>query len=68
MSLELPPGTSISEKEIAEKLQVSRTPVREAFLRLSEDELLNVLPQRGTLVTLIDLEHVDEARFLQVVS
>ncbi|KMK78034.1 GntR family transcriptional regulator [Alkalihalobacillus pseudalcaliphilus] len=65
MSLELPPGTSISEKEIAEKLQVSRTPVREAFLRLSEDELLNVLPQRGTLVTLIDLEHVDEARFLR---
>ncbi|WP_152658146.1 GntR family transcriptional regulator [Oceanobacillus sp. CFH 90083] len=65
MDLELPPGTAISEKEVAEELEVSRTPVREAFLRLTEDELLTVLPQRGSFVALIDLDHVEEARFLR---
>ncbi|MED4128696.1 GntR family transcriptional regulator [Shouchella miscanthi] len=65
MTLDLPPGSAISEKEIAEELEVSRTPVREAFLRLTEDELLMVLPQRGSFVTLIDLDHVEEARFLR---
>lgn len=65
MTLELPPGSAISEKEIAEELEVSRTPVREAFLKLSEDELLSILPQRGSFVTLIDLDHVEEARFLR---
>ncbi|MFD1415905.1 GntR family transcriptional regulator [Oceanobacillus jeddahense] len=65
MDLDLPPGTAISEKEISEELEVSRTPVREAFLRLKEDELLTVLPQRGSFVALIDLDHVEEARFLR---
>lgn len=65
MQLELPPGSAISEKEISEELEVSRTPVREAFLRLTEDELLTVLPQRGSFVALIDLDHVEEARFLR---
>ncbi|WP_080872034.1 GntR family transcriptional regulator [Oceanobacillus timonensis] len=65
IDLDLPPGTAISEKEISEELEVSRTPVREAFLRLKEDELLTVLPQRGSFVALIDLDHVEEARFLR---
>lgn len=65
MNLELPPGSSISEKEISDQLNVSRTPVREAFLRLTEDELLTVLPQRGSFVALIDLNHVKEAHFLR---
>lgn len=65
VSLELPPGTTISEKEISAELEVSRTPVREAFLKLSEDELLTVLPQRGSYISLIDLDHVEDARFLR---
>ncbi|TSB47663.1 GntR family transcriptional regulator [Alkalicoccobacillus porphyridii] len=65
MTLELAPGKAISEKDIADELQVSRTPVREAFLRLSEDELLHVLPQRGSFVTLIDASHVEDARFVR---
>src|SRR5690625_4378501 len=65
VSLELPPGSTISEKEISEKMEVSRTPVREAFLRLTEDELLTVLPQRGSYISLIDLDHVEDARFLR---
>jgi DNA-binding GntR family transcriptional regulator len=65
INLELLPGSTISEKEIAEELEVSRTPVREAFLKLTEDELLTVLPQRGSFIALIDLDHVEEARFLR---
>ncbi|WP_338553026.1 GntR family transcriptional regulator [Paenibacillus sp. KS-LC4] len=65
LSLELPPGTSISEKEISLKLGVSRTPVRESFVRLAQEGLLEVFPQRGTNVSLIDLEMVEEARFMR---
>lgn len=63
--LELPPGASISEKEISIKFNVSRTPVRESFVRLSQEGLLEIYPQRGTVVSLIDLELVEEARFMR---
>lgn len=63
--LELPPGTSISEKEISIKFNVSRTPVRESFVRLSQEGLLEIYPQRGTVISLIDLELVEEARFMR---
>ncbi|QYR20909.1 GntR family transcriptional regulator [Paenibacillus sp. sptzw28] len=62
---ELPPGASISEKEISQRFNVSRTPVRESFVRLAQEGLLEVYPQRGTFVSLIDLELVEEARFMR---
>lgn len=65
VNLYMKPGTSISEKEISEKYNVSRTPVREAFVRLSQDGLLSIYPQKGTVVSLIDLSAVEEARFLR---
>ena len=65
VNLNLPPGTTISEKEIAEKLSVSRTPVREAFIKLSQEALVNIIPQKGTIVSRIDLERVREERFLR---
>lgn len=63
--LELKPGLKISEQEIASELNVSRTPVREAFLKLSQEDLLGIYPQIGTIVSLIDLELVEEARFVR---
>ncbi|MCK0473138.1 GntR family transcriptional regulator [Halalkalibacter sp. APA_J-10(15)] len=65
ITLKLEPGTNISEKDISERLNVSRTPVREAFLKLVQDQLLEVYPQRGSFVTFIDLNHVEEARFIR---
>ncbi|MBU5441277.1 GntR family transcriptional regulator [Paenibacillus sp. MSJ-34] len=62
---ELAPGTAISEKEISLKFGVSRTPVRESFVRLAQEGLLEVYPQRGTFVSLIDPELVEEARFMR---
>ncbi|GIO13712.1 GntR family transcriptional regulator [Cohnella xylanilytica] len=65
LSLELPPGTALSEKESSLRFNVSRTPVRESFLRLAQEGLVQVLPQRGTFVSLIDPELVEEARFMR---
>ena len=47
---ELVPGLSVSEQELAERLGVSRTPVREALIRLSEEELVGIYPQMGTVI------------------
>lgn len=66
MNLQLPPGTAMSEQELSAWLSVSRTPVREAFIRLAQKGLLEVLPQRGTFVSQINTEQLDEFRFLRV--
>ncbi|MBB6671386.1 GntR family transcriptional regulator [Cohnella nanjingensis] len=63
--LELPPGTALSEKDASLAFGVSRTPVRESFVRLAQEGLVQVLPQRGTFVSLIDSELVEEARFMR---
>jgi DNA-binding GntR family transcriptional regulator len=65
INLNLEPGTAISEKEIALRYQVSRTPVREAFIHLSQEGLIQVIPQKGTLVSLIDINRVNQEFFLR---
>lgn len=64
-NLNLLPGKILSEKEVADYLKVSRTPVREAFIYLAQEELLEIRPQKGTYVSLIDLDHVEEARYMR---
>ncbi len=46
--LRLPPGQALSETELAERLGVSRTPIREAIARLVDSGLVSVMPQVGT--------------------
>jgi GntR family transcriptional regulator, rspAB operon transcriptional repressor len=65
INLTLAPGTLISETDVAERLSVSRTPVREAFIRLSHEALVSIFPQKGTFVSKIDLSRVQEERFLR---
>lgn len=65
LSLELEPTTKISEIQFSKKFEVSRTPVREAFLKLSEDGLLDIVPQSGTIVSRIDMNLVEEGRFVR---
>lgn len=67
MSIHLPPGTAMSEQEAADLLKISRTPVREAFIHLSQDGLLDILPQRGTFVAKLDMDMIRQARFMRVV-
>jgi DNA-binding GntR family transcriptional regulator len=65
VTMRLKPGEALSEQDIASRLEVSRQPVREAFIKLSEDGLLRVLPQRGTFVMKISTEAVANARFVR---
>jgi DNA-binding GntR family transcriptional regulator len=53
LSGQLTPGSLLSEGEIAARLNVSRTPVREAFLRLENEELLQLIPKRGAVVVAV---------------
>lgn len=59
------PGSEIKVNEIAETLGISRSPVRDALMRLNTESLVDVLPQRGCWVSLIDIERVEEERFLR---
>jgi DNA-binding GntR family transcriptional regulator len=65
VQLQLRPGNPLSEAEIARQLGVSRQPVREAFIKLAETGLLEVRPQRGTVVRLISMREVENARFIR---
>lgn len=65
VTMRLKPGEALSEQDIASRLDVSRQPVREAFIKLSDDGLLRVLPQRGTFVMKISTEAVANARFVR---
>ena len=65
VTLTLRPGQALSEKDIAARLGVSRQPVREAFIKLSEAGLVTVRPQRGTFVVKISTRQVTDARFVR---
>jgi GntR family transcriptional regulator, rspAB operon transcriptional repressor len=62
---DIAPGARISETEIAGTYSVSRQPVREAFIKLAEEGLVGVRPQRGTYVSLISVPAVMTARFIR---
>ena len=61
-SLELAPGMRLSEIDLASHFAVSRQPVREALIALSRIGLVQVLPQRGTLVSKISTRHMMQVR------
>ncbi len=65
VTLALPPGTKVSEAEVARQLGVSRQPVRDAFWRLSQLGFLVVRPQRATTVSQISRNAVLQARFIR---
>lgn len=55
LDLRLAPGSPIDEVQLAERFAMSRTPIREALVRLSGDGLVTTLPNRSTVVSNIDL-------------
>ena len=67
LHLELPPGAAISEIETAEKYNISRTPVRDAFKRLEREGLLEIRAHIGTFVSLIDLNAVSDVLYIREV-
>jgi DNA-binding GntR family transcriptional regulator len=59
------PGANFSETDVAQSLGISRTPVHEAFTRLFDEGLIEISPQTGTRVSLIDMARVREAVFIR---
>ncbi|MDY0042302.1 MAG: GntR family transcriptional regulator [Desulforhabdus sp.] len=53
-----PPGLNLPEKELCEEFKVSRTPLREAFLKLQDMKLVTVIPRFGTTVTPVDINEI----------
>ncbi|PRY26550.1 GntR family transcriptional regulator [Aliiruegeria haliotis] len=66
VSVALRPGQRISEKEIASALDASKTPVREALIRLDEIRLVKIVPQSGTYVTRISMKRHRTACFIRL--
>ncbi|POX38920.1 GntR family transcriptional regulator [Streptomyces sp. Ru73] len=65
LTLELPPGAALSENELAASLGVSRTPVRESLILLSQEGLVQIFPQVGSFVSRVDPAKVADAQFLR---
>jgi DNA-binding GntR family transcriptional regulator len=65
VTMRLLPGNSLSEAEVAKQMGTSRQPVREAFIKLSEIGLVDIIPQRGTYVVKISARDVENARFIR---
>ncbi len=65
ISFRLIPGTKLSEVEVAKLYNVSRQPVREAFMRLGDLNLLQIRPQKATLVRRISVQELANTRFIR---
>jgi DNA-binding GntR family transcriptional regulator len=64
VTLQLAPGSAVSEQMLAERLGIGRTPIREALQRLARERLVTILPRRGIVVSSIDV--AAQLRLLEV--
>ena len=60
INLDLVPGTKIREEDLALRFNVSRTPIRTVISRLEKDDLLTVIPQKGTYVSKINIANISD--------
>ena len=60
MTIQLQPGCQLSEADLSERLEMSRTPVHEALMMLKGEWLVDVLPQRGSIVSRISVQYINE--------
>lgn len=65
MDLTLEPGTALSVRKIADRYKVSRTPAREAVIRLQKENLVNIYPQSKTIVSKISIRRIQEEQFIR---
>jgi DNA-binding GntR family transcriptional regulator len=56
VTLQLPPGSAVSETALSERLGIGRTPIREALQRLARERLVTILPRRGIIVSEINVK------------
>ena len=66
IELKLKPGSIISIKDMCEHFETGRSPMRDALIKLEQEGLITTLPQRGIMISKIDLSRVEEERFMRV--
>lgn len=66
VNMRLVPGTPLQEKALTQQFGVSKTPVREALIRLAEDGLVDIFPQSGTFVSHVPLASIPEAQVIRL--
>jgi len=66
VNLDLLPGSKISEAEVSRRFEVTRQPVRDAFKRLGNLDLLEIRPQRATVVRRFSLDEIANTRFIRL--
>ncbi|HLX80376.1 MAG TPA: GntR family transcriptional regulator [Burkholderiales bacterium] len=64
VTLQLPPGSAVSEAALSQRLGIGRTPIREALQRLARERLITILPRRGIIVSEINIK--SQLRLLEV--
>jgi len=64
VTLQLPPGSAVSEAALSQRLGIGRTPIREALQRLARERLVTILPRRGIIVSEINVK--SQLRLLEV--
>ena len=66
INLTLKPGQSLSENALCERFSVSRTPIRSVLQRLNSAGLVNVIPYKGTFVTLLDFDDIQQLIYMRI--
>lgn len=66
LTLALKPGQALSENELCARFGVSRTPVRSVLQRLKEGGLVDVVPYKGTTVTLLSLDEIEQRIYMRI--
>src|SRR5450759_1509286 len=66
LAVTLVPGTALSRSTLQKQFRLSSTPIRDALMRLEEVGLVDVFPQSGTIVSLIDVSLDRQAQFLRL--
>ncbi len=64
LNLHLPPGRKMNEVELADALNVSRTPVHDTLYKLSRKNLVDVIPQKGAFVSRIDINRIEQTLWI----
>ncbi len=65
MTLALMPGEPVSAAKIAERYNVSRTPAREAIVKLESEALIDIYPQSGSVISRIDIDRAEQEWFVR---
>lgn len=66
LSLRIKPGQALSENELAKQYGVSRTPIHNILGKLNNEEMVEIYPQRGTYVSLLDKDFIKQILYLRV--